>query len=207
MPGLTAWYGMVYYGAPAAGETVYVSASAGAVGSVAAQLAVDRGAQVIGSAGSQAKLDWLRAAGLSAVFNYRDQTVDAALGDLAPAGIDLYFDNVGGLHLQSAIDHMAFRGRIVSCGAVSVYNETVTSAGPNNLELLFGQELTIQGVRSRAHWDAFDEFLDDMVPRVRSGTLRYAETVYKGIERAPEAFVGLFSGENLGKMLLKLEHG
>ena len=204
MPGLTAWYGMLRFGQPRAGETVYVSAAAGTVGSLAAQLAAAQGSRVICSAGSQAKLDWLASCGFDHVFDYREQAVHEALPDLAPDGIDLYFDNVGGACLQAAIDNMAFRGRIVACGAVSLYNDERATPGPSNLDLLFTKELTIQGVRSRAHRDCYPEFLDEVTPLVASESIRYAETTVTGVENAPAAFIGLFSGENLGKMLVEV---
>ncbi|MCW2976592.1 MAG: NADP-dependent oxidoreductase [Actinomycetia bacterium] len=204
MPGLTAWYGMQRFGRPRENETVYVSAAAGTVGSLAAQLAAGGGSRVICSAGSQEKLAWLAGCGLDAQFNYREQPVDEALPTLAPDGIDLYFDNVGGGHLQAALDNMAFRGRIVACGAVSLYNDERATPGPANLDLLFTKELTIQGVRSRAHRDCYPEFLEEVTPLVASGSIRYAETTVSGIENAPAAFIGLFSGENLGKMLIEV---
>jgi NADPH-dependent curcumin reductase CurA len=202
MPGLTAWYGMLRFGLPRAGETVYVSAAAGTVGSLAAQLAAAQGSRVICSAGSQRKLDWLARCGFDESFDYRERPVQDALAELAPDGIDLYFDNVGGAHLQAAIDNMAFRGRIVACGAVSLYNDARATPGPSNLDLLFTKELTIQGVRSRAHRECYPEFLDEVTPLVTAGSIRYAETTVSGIEKAPAAFIGLFSGENLGKMLV-----
>jgi NADPH-dependent curcumin reductase CurA len=204
MPGLTAWYGMLRFGQPRAGETVYVSAAAGTVGSLAAQLAAAQGSRVICSARSHAKLDWLRSCGFDHVFDYRERPVHEALPELAPDGIDLYFDNVGGACLQAAIDNMAFRGRIVACGAVSLYNDERATPGPSNLDLLFTKELTIQGVRSRAHRDCYPEFLDEVTPLVASESIRYAETTVKGIENAPAAFIGLFSGDNLGKMLIEV---
>jgi hypothetical protein len=204
MPGLTAWVGMLHFGRPAQDENVYVSAAAGTVGSLAAQLAAARGSRVICSAGSPAKLEWLGECGFDAVFDYREQPVDEALRALAPDGVDVYFDNVGGTHLQAAIDNMAFRGRIVACGAVSLYNDERATPGPANLDLLFTKELTIQGVRSRAHRDRYPAFLAEVTPLVADGSIRYAETTVSGIENAPAAFIGLFSGENLGKMLIEV---
>ena len=204
MPGLTAWAGMRMFERTGAEHTVYVSAAAGTVGSIAAQIAAAGGSRVIGSAGSPQKLDWLRGLGLE-VFSYRDRSVGEALHALAPSGIDLYFDNVGGAHLEAALENMAFRGRIVACGAVSLYNDVEASAGPRNLDLLFTKELTIRGVRSRAHRDEYPLFLEEMTPLVTDGSITYAETVVHGIERAPSAFIGLFDGENLGKMLVAVD--
>jgi NADPH-dependent curcumin reductase CurA len=203
MPGLTAWAGLRMFDRTGPADTVYVSAAAGTVGSIVAQLAAAGGSRVIGSAGAPQKLDWLRGLGLE-VFNYRERPVGDALAELAPDGVDLYFDNVGGAHLESAIDNMAFRGRIVACGAVSLYNDAAASAGPRNLDLLFTKELTIRGVRSRAHRHEYPAFLDEVTPLVANGSLVYAETIVRGIEQAPAAFIGLFAGENLGKMLVAI---
>ena len=204
MPGLTAWFGMERFGRPREGETVYVSAAAGTVGSLAAQLAAAHGSRVIVSAGSEPKLDWLGAAGFEDRFDYRSRPPAEALPTLAPDGIDLYFDNVGGAALEVAIENMAFQGRIVACGAVSLYNDVRATPGPSNLDLLFTKELTIQGVRSRAHRQSYPEFLADVGPRVADGSILYVETTVRGIENAAAAFIGLFSGENLGKMLVEV---
>ncbi|MES1247387.1 MAG: NADP-dependent oxidoreductase [Actinomycetota bacterium] len=201
MPGLTAWAGLRMFEPQGAGRTVYVSAAAGTVGSIAAQLAARAGATVITSAGSERKRAWLESLGIGPVFDYREG-VRESLARLAPDGVDLYFDNVGGRHLEAVIDELAFHGRVVACGAISVYNDVEASAGPRNLDLLFTKELTIRGVRSRAHRHEYPEFLAEVAPLVASGALRYEETVAQGIEQAPAAFIGLFSGENLGKMLV-----
>jgi NADPH-dependent curcumin reductase CurA len=203
MPGLTAWAGLRLFEPQGAGRTVYVSAAAGTVGSIAAQLAARDGATVITSAGSPDKRAWLESLGLGPVFDYRDGVRDS-LARLAPGGIDLYFDNVGGRHLEEAIDALAFHGRVVACGAISVYNDVEASAGPRNLDLLFTKELTIRGVRSRAHRHEYPAFLAEVTPLVTSGELRYEETVARGLEQAPAAFIGLFSGRNLGKMLVQV---
>jgi NADPH-dependent curcumin reductase CurA len=203
MPGLTAWAGLRMFDPQGDRCTVYVSAAAGTVGSVAAQLAARRGATVITSAGSEAKRVWLESLGIGPVFDYRAGVRDS-LTRLAPDGIDLYFDNVGGRHLEEAIDALAFHGRVVACGAISVYNDMEASAGPRNLDLLFTKELTIKGVRSRAHRHEYPAFLGEVAPLVASGELRYEETVVRGLEQAPSAFIGLFAGRNLGKMLVEV---
>jgi NADPH-dependent curcumin reductase CurA len=204
MPGLTSWYGMCMYGVPKPDETVYVSSAGGAVGSLAAQLARSRGSRVIVSAGSPKKLEWLERLKFDAVFDYRARPVVDSLAELAPGGIDLYFDNVGGRHLEAAITNMAFAGRIIACGAVSIYNDSVPTPGPTNLDLLFTKELVVRGVRSRAHKDSYPEFLAEVAPMVASGAIEYAETIVGGIEKAPAAFIGLFSGTNVGKMLVEV---
>jgi NADPH-dependent curcumin reductase CurA len=203
MPGLTAWAGLRLFEPQGAGRTIYVSAAAGTVGSIAAQLAARGGATVITSAGSAEKRAWLEALGIGPVFDYR-AGVRESLARLAPDGVDLYFDNVGGRHLEEVIDALAFHGRVVACGAISVYNDVEASAGPRNLDLLFTKELTIKGVRSRAHRHEYPTFLAELTPLVASGELRYEETVVRGLEQAPAAFIGLFSGRNLGEMLVEV---
>jgi len=203
MPGLTAWAGLRMFDLQRAERTTYVSAAAGTVGSLAAQLAARHGGTVITSAGSPAKRRWLTELGIGPVFDYREG-VRGSLSSLAPGGVDLYFDNVGGRHLEEAIDAMAFRGCIVACGAISVYNDVEAVSGPRNLDLLFTKELTIRGVRSRAHRHEYPEFLAEVAPLVADGSVRYAETIVHGLEQAPAAFIGLFSGANLGKMLVAL---
>jgi NADPH-dependent curcumin reductase CurA len=203
MPGLTAWAGLRMFEPQGTGRTVYVSAAAGTVGGIAAQLAARAGATVITSAGSPEKRAWLESLGLGPVFYYRTGVRDS-LARLAPDGVDLYFDNVGGGHLEEAIDALAFHGRVVACGAISVYNDVEASAGPRNLDLLFTKELTIKGVRSRAHRHEYPEFLAEVAPLVAAGTLRYEETVVHGLEQAPAAFIGIFAGRNLGKMLVEV---
>ncbi|HEY4413581.1 MAG TPA: NADP-dependent oxidoreductase [Gaiellaceae bacterium] len=203
MPGLTAWAGLRMFEPQGEGRTVYVSAAAGTVGSLAAQLAARHGCRVLTSAGAPAKRDWLAELGLGPVFDYHDG-VREQLHALAPSGVDLYFDNVGGRHLEEVLGALAFRGRVVACGAISVYNDVEASVGPRNLDLLFTKELTIRGVRSRVHRHEYPEFLAEVAPLVADGSVRYEETIVHGLEQAPAAFIGLFAGANLGKMLVAL---
>ncbi len=203
MPGLTAWAGLRMFEPQGEGRTAYVSAAAGTVGSLAAQLVARHGCCVVTSAGSAAKRNWLEGLGIGPVFDYHDG-VREQLHVLVPGGVDLYFDNVGGRHLDEVLDALAFHGRVVACGAISVYNDVEASAGPRNLDLLFTKELTIRGVRSRAHRHEYPEFLDEVAPLVADGSIRYEETIVQGLEQAPAAFIGLFAGANLGKMLVAL---
>jgi NADPH-dependent curcumin reductase CurA len=204
MPGFTAWYGLTELGRPQAGETVFVSAAAGAVGSVVGQVAHELGCPVIGSAGSPQKLAWLQEIGFDAVFSYRDRPVREALKELAPDGIDVYFDNVGGEHLEAAIGAMRTYGRVVACGSISRYNDTEPAPGPRNLFMLFTKRLTVRGFIISDHYDRYGEFLAQMGPWVHEGKVRYRETIVEGIENAPRAFLGLLGGENIGKMLVKV---
>jgi hypothetical protein len=204
MPGLTAWYGLFDLGEPKEGETVLVSGAAGAVGSAAGQMARIAGCRVIGSAGSPEKLEWLRELGFDEVFDYREQRPHAALAALAPDGIDIYFDNVGGDHLEAAIGALRTYGRIVACGSISRYNDAEPSPGPRNMFMVVTKRLRMQGYIITDHFDRFGEFAREAAEWVRDGRLQYRETIVDGIENAPRAFLGLFSGENIGKMLVKV---
>ena len=204
MPGFTAWYGLFVLGQPQEGETVVVSGAAGAVGSAAGQMATIAGCRVIGSAGSEEKLAWLRELGFDGVFNYREQRPRDAFAELAPDGIDVYFDNVGGDHLEAAIGALRTRGRVVACGSISRYNDAEPSPGPRNMFMVVTKRLRIEGFIIRDHYDRFGEFAREATEWVRDGRLRYRETVVDGIENAPKAFLGLLRGENIGKMLVKV---
>jgi NADPH-dependent curcumin reductase CurA len=204
MPGFTAWYGLFVLGQPQEGETVVVSGAAGAVGSAAGQMAAIAGCRVIGSAGSEEKLAWLRELGFDGVFNYREQRPRDGLAELAPDGIDVYFDNVGGDHLEAAIGALRTRGRVVACGSISRYNDAEPAPGPRNMFMVVTKRLRIQGYIITDHYERFAEFAREAGEWVRDGRLRYRETVVDGIENAPKAFLGLLRGENIGKMLVKV---
>ena len=207
MPGLTAYHGIFEIGKPKEGEVVLVSGAAGAVGSAAGQMAKIAGCRVIGSAGSPGKLAWLRELGFDEVFDYREKSPHDALRELAPEGIDIYFDNVGGDHLEAAIGSLRMYGRIVACGSISLYNEPEAPPGPRNLFLVVTKRLLMQGYIISDHYAEFPEFLGRAGEWVRDGRLRHRETVVEGIENAPAAFIGLFTGENIGKMLVKVGPG
>jgi len=203
MPGMTAYVGLLEVGALQDGETVFVSGAAGAVGSIVGQIAKLKGCRVLGSAGSQDKVDWLTGElGFDYAFNYKDGDLLSHLREGAPDGIDVYFDNVGGDHLQAAIMHMRPFGRIPLCGAISMYNDVEPPPGPNNLTMAIGLGLTLRGfiVSHFNHLQA--DFRRDMEGWVTSGQIKYEETVYEGIERAGDAFIGLFTGANTGKMIV-----
>jgi hypothetical protein len=205
MPGLTAYAGLIDVAEHRDGDVVFVSAAAGAVGSLVGQLAKARGSHVIGSAGSGEKVSYLLdELGFDAAFNYRDGDVTELLRAAAPDGIDVYFDNVGGDHLEAAISSMRQNGRIALCGAVSVYNATERPPGPWNLPLAIGKRLTLRGFIVTDHAPRFRQLVEEVGPMVRSNKIRYRETVVEGLANAPEAFIGLLRGENLGKMLVRL---
>jgi NADPH-dependent curcumin reductase CurA len=199
MPGFTAWVGLVEIGEVKAGETIYVSGAAGAVGSVAAQIARLKGLSVIGSAGSTEKVSWLRSLGVDA-FDYREtEAADALAG-----GIDVYFDNVGGAQLEAALGALRPFGRVIGCGQIARYNDERAEPGPRNLTLLVTKRLRLQGFIILDHWDRFPDFLAEVAPWVADGSLAYRETVVEGIENVPAAFAGLFHGDNVGKMLVRV---
>ena len=199
MPGLTAWVGLVDIGRVEAGETIYVSGAAGAVGSAAAQLAKLKGLRVIGSAGTPEKVEWLRSLGIEA-FDYRETDAKEALRN----GIDVYFDNVGGTQLEVALAAIRPFGRVVACGAISRYNDERPEPGPRNLFLMVTKRLRLQGFIVSDHDDRYPAFVAEAAPWVRDGSLRYRETVVEGLRNAPVAFAGLFRGDNVGKMLVRV---
>src|SRR6478736_4925349 len=199
MPGLTAWIGLVDIGRVSEGETIYVSGAAGAVGSAAAQIARLKGLRVIGSAGTAEKVEWLRSLGIEA-FNYHETRPKEALAD----GIDLYFDNVGGTQLEAGLAALRQNGRVIACGAISRYNDARAEPGPRNLFLMVTKRLRLQGFIVFDHDARFPEFLAEVGPWVRSGELDYRETIVDGLENIPDAFAGLFRGDNVGKMLVRV---
>jgi len=199
MPGLTAWVGLVDIGAVKQGEVMYVSGAAGAVGSAAAQIGKLKGLRVIGSAGSPEKVEWLRSLGIEA-FDYRETPAKEALAD----GIDVYFDNVGGSHLEAALFALRPFGRVVACGAISRYNDERPEPGPRNLGLVVTKRLRVQGFIVIDHGDRYPPFFAEVGPWVRGGEISYRETIVDGLERLPSAFAGLFRGENVGKMLVRV---
>jgi len=205
MPGLTAYAGLLDVARMRPDETVFVSGAAGAVGSLAGQIARLRGARVvIGSAGSPEKVRYLtEELGFDAAFNYRDGDIRGQLKRLAPDGIDVYFDNVGGEQLEAALFRMNLHGRIAVCGMISQYN-TPDATGIRNLTLLISKRLTMQGFLVLDHWSRREAFQEEMTGWLREGRITVAETFVDGIDKAVEAFQGLLRGANLGKMVVRL---
>jgi len=206
MPGFTAYFGLLDIGQLKEGETVFVSAAAGAVGSVACQIAKIKGCKVIGSAGSTAKTSWLvDELGIDAAFNYKEVgKLSAELARLAPEGVDVYFDNVGGDHLEAALAQMNSFGRVVCCGMISQYNATEPSSAPRNLSLIVGKRLTLKGFIISDHSNELPRFNRDMATWLAQGRLIWQETIVDGLENAPQAFISLFTGEKMGKMLVRI---
>ncbi|WP_267435143.1 NADP-dependent oxidoreductase [Sphingomonas sp. GM_Shp_1] len=203
MPGMTAYYGLLRIAEAKPGDTVFVSAAAGAVGSTVVQIAKAKGMTVIGSAGGADKGEWVRSLGADVVIDYKaGKPVVEALGEAAPDGIDVYFDNVGGDHLDAALAHARPGARFAICGMIDVYND----AKPTSLKYLarlIGNRVRIQGFIVSDFKD-HQGFYRDMAAMLGEGKLQREETVFEGLDRMPEAFLALFSGGNKGKMLVKL---
>jgi NADPH-dependent curcumin reductase CurA len=205
MPGLTAYSGLARIGEPKTGETVFVSGAAGAVGATVCQIAKLRGCKVVASAGTDAKLAWLKSVGVDEGVNYKTcgnllKAVQAA----APNGIDIYFDNVGGDHLEVALEVARPFARFIECGMISAYNDTELKPGPRNIIYVVGKSIKMQGFIVMNYWDMREQFRAEMTQWIKDGAIKWEETVENGIANAPKAFLNLFTGANTGKMLVKL---
>jgi NADPH-dependent curcumin reductase CurA len=204
MTGMTAWVGLNLVEVKA-GDVIFISGAAGAVGNVAGQLAKLRGCRVIGSAGSMAKVRFLREeCGFDVAFDYKTAPVLEQLNLEAPDGIDVYFDDVGGETLEAALSALRVHGRIIACGGISGYNEEKPKPGPSNLFNMITKRLTMKGLIVRDWLDRQGEFDKEVGGYLRTGKLKNKETVVEGIEQAVSAFIGLFAGKNIGKMVVKL---
>nr|WP_199506416.1 NADP-dependent oxidoreductase [Geodermatophilus sp. TF02-6] len=205
MPGLTAYTGLFRVAGLRPGEDVFVSGAAGAVGSLVGQFARLRGAgSVVGSAGSPEKVAWLRELGFTAAFDYHEGPVAQLLRAAAPDGVDVFFDNVGGEHLEAAIGALRVHGRAALCGSISGYNAVEPPQGPRNLSLMVGRRLTLRGFLVGDHAELRPEFTETVSGWLREGRLVVRETVYEGIENAVPAFLDLLRGANTGKMVVRL---
>jgi NADPH-dependent curcumin reductase CurA len=206
MPGLTAYAGLVDVAAFKEGDVVFVSAAAGAVGSLVGQLAKLKGAaRVIGSAGSPEKVEYLTGTlGFDAAFDYKARPVAEQLAEAAPDGIDVYFDNVGADHLEAAIGAMRLHGRAAICGMIATYNATEPPCAPRNLALLIGRRITLRGMLVRDHADRMPNLVREVGGWLRDGRLIFRETVVDGLENAPRAFIDMLDGANTGKMIVRL---
>jgi NADPH-dependent curcumin reductase CurA len=204
MTGLTAWAGLNLVEVKV-GDVIFISGAAGAVGSVAGQLAKLRGCRVIGSASSAEKIKFLQEeCGFDVAFNYKSGTILEQLNLAAPDGIDVYFDNVGGETLEAALSALRVHGQIIACGGISGYNEEKPKPGPSNLFNMTTKRLTMKGLIVSDSLDRQGEFEQEVGSYFRAGKLKSKETVAEGIEQAVGAFLGLFEGKNFGKMVVKL---
>ncbi len=204
MPGMTAYFGLLAVAEAKEGDTVFVSAAAGAVGSTVVQVAKAKGMAVIGSAGGADKCDWVRALGADAAIDYKaDGSLVKKLADAAPGGIDVYFDNVGGDHLDAALAVANDRARFAICGMIEIYND----AAPTELRYIarvIAARIRLQGFIVTDFLPRAGEFYRDMAGLLQAGKLSARETVHEGLDAMPEAFLGLFSGGNTGKMLVRV---
>ena len=204
MPGMTAYVGLLDIGQPKPGETVVVSAASGAVGSAVGQIARIKGARAVGIAGSQDKCDYVvRELGFDACVNYKTGDLAAALRAACPGGVDVYFENVGGDVLRSVMTLLNQNARIPLCGLISEYNATESTPGPNLRPLLFNRVL-LKGFIVSDHLSRLGEFLKDCGGWLREGRLKHREDIVIGLEKAPEAFIGLLQGKNFGKLLVRV---
>jgi hypothetical protein len=206
MPSFTAWYGIRHICKPKAGETVFVSAATGAVGQVAGQLAKLSGARVVGCAGDEQKCQWaVREAGYDACFNHKaERDAGAALDRLCPQGIDADFENVGGRIFHAVFARLNDFGRVAFCGAISEYQDAKPIAGPEKMFTIVQRRLTLQGFIISDHVALMGDFVNEVGGLVKAGKLKSRETVVDGLDKAPEAFIGLLKGENFGKLVVKV---
>ena len=206
MPGLTAYAGLLEVGKLQDGENVLVSAAAGAVGSVVCQIAKAKGCKVYGTSGSDEKCSWLeKELGIDKAINYKkvDNLISEYRSQITD-GIDVYFENVGGDHLEAAINILNVGGRIALCGMIDQYNDEALRSGPSNLMMLIMKNASMEGFIVSKYNHLQEQFLNDMKGWIDSGKLSWKETVVEGIDNAPKAFINLFSGKNTGKMLVKI---
>ena len=206
MPGLTAYAGLLRVGELVEGDRVFVSAAAGAVGSLVGQLARLKGAsRVVGSAGGPEKTSWLLdEAGFDAAIDYKATPIRKGLAQAAPEGIDVYFDNVGGDHLEAAITALRPRGRAAICGMISIYNATEAAPGPRNMPMIIGKRLTLRGFLVSDHSDLRPQFEAEVGQWLAEGKIIWRETLVDGIDNAVNGFRDLLAGANTGKMLIRL---
>lgn len=207
MPGMTAWTGLNIIAECRPGDNVLVSAASGAVGSMAVQLAKAKGCHVVGIAGAAHKLAWLESLSVEPV-SYRDRNsheLSDAIRLASPNGIDVYYENVGGICLEAALSQLNEGARIAVCGMINDYNAEKPTPGPSNLAQLIMRKAKMQGFIVADHWEHYPDFLKEIAPQVSAGKINYKETVKEGLESTPDAFLALFEGGNTGKMLVKLD--
>ena len=205
MPGLTAYFGLLDIGQPKEGETVVVSGAAGAVGMTVCQIAKIKGCRVVGIAGSDEKNDYLkRELGVDATINYKTDNVAEALKEACPNGVDIYFDNVGGEVSDAVMPLLKKGARIIVCGQISMYNSTTPPVGPRAQPYLLVNSALMKGFIITDYMNRFMEGVTQLAQWFMSGQLKHAETIVEGFDNTPQAFIGLFSGENLGKQVVKV---
>ena len=205
MPGLTAYFGLMHIGNPKCGEAVVVSGAAGAVGIVVGQIAKLQGCRVVGIAGSDDKVKMLKEEfGFDEVINYKTCTdIKKAIADACPKGVDIYYDNVGGEISDAVISNINFHARIVLCGQISLYNSTEIPMGPRVQPMLLTRSVLMQGFIIGNYQSQFPEGINHLSLWLKEGKLKYKETIVKGFDKLPAALMGLFEGDNMGKMIVE----
>ncbi|KAI9243751.1 hypothetical protein BDA99DRAFT_553796 [Phascolomyces articulosus] len=205
MAGMTAYGGLLKVGKPVAGETIFISAASGAVGQLVGQMAKNLGLHVVGSAGSDAKINYLKEIGFDGAFNYKTDDIDAKLTELCPNGIDIYFDNVGGVMLEKAIDHASHYARFPICGAISQYDDLKGGYPIKNFHKVMSKAITIQGFHFTQYTEELEEeFLENVAKWLNDGSIKYAESISEGIETMPQALLDVMEGKNFGKQIVKV---
>jgi NADPH-dependent curcumin reductase CurA len=206
MPGLTAFFGLLYIGKPSAGETIVISGAAGAVGIVAGQIAKLKDCRVVGIAGSDEKIKMLKEEfHFDEVINYKTTSdIDKAIKETCPNGVDIYFDNIGGEISDAVISNINFHARIVLCGQISLYNTAETPMGPRLQPMLLTNSALMEGFIVADFKNFFSEGMQQLSQWVKEDKLVYKETITEGFDKLPDAFLGLFSGKNIGKMIVKV---
>jgi NADPH-dependent curcumin reductase CurA len=203
--GITAYVGVLEVAKPQPGETFLVSAAASSVGSIAGQIAKMQGATVLGIAGSGAKCAWVTGElGFDACIDYKTEDVAARLKELAPKGVDVFFDNVGGELLDTVLRRIALRARVVLCGDISTYNLDGPPAPLHNIRYVMGKRARMEGFNTLDHWDQYQRAAAELAQWVDEGKLRHREHVLEGLDRAPEALTRLFTGDHLGKLVVRV---
>ena len=205
MPGTTAYFGLLEIGQPRPGETVVVSAASGAVGALVGQIAKIKDCRVVGIAGSEAKCAYIMdELGLDATINYKIQNVEDALAETCPDGIDVYFDNVGGATGDAVLKHINTGARISVCGAISEYNNIEPELGPRAGRILLTKQARMEGFLMFQFDDRHEDGRRQMAEWIGQDRIKYREDFVDGLENAPRAFIGLFRGENFGKLIVRV---
>jgi len=207
MPGVCAYFGFLKLCEPKEGETVVVTGAAGAIGSLVGQIAKIRGCRVVGFTSTEAKCNWLKSLGFDATINYKTcPDIDAALKAAAPKGVDCYFDNVGGMLSHRIRNQMNLFGRVSMCGSISNYNNKTGEENkvPNPEMIIVAKQLKVEGFVVTRWWDQRAEAIQQMAAWIREGRLKAQETVTEGFHKMPDAFIGMLSGENMGKAIVKV---
>ena len=206
MPGLTAYFGLTKIGKPKPGETVVVSAGSGAVGSVVGQISKKLGCKVVGIAGSDKKVEYMtNELGFDHGINYKKSDWIESLSNSTTSGVDIYFDNVGGIISDEIIDRINEKARVLICGQISQYNNSEVELGPRNLRQFLFKRAKLEGFMVYTYEDQYQEGIDFLINMMNEGELKFKETIVEGIENAPSAFSKLFSGENFGKLIIKVK--